>query len=116
MANEANRQINFRLPEEIAKRIEEEQLTDGKTLTEFAREQVIAASDRQALNGGATDTKELNLRGRLDELINEVIRIRMSLFFIAEYAQEGAFVPMDTLKHINEMAREQSPKTDYRTT
>jgi hypothetical protein len=86
MPNEANRQINFRLPEEIAKRIEEEQLTGGKTLTEFARETVIAASTRQGSIPDATDGKESNPSERLEQIYREVLRTRISIFLIAEHS------------------------------
>jgi hypothetical protein len=105
------RKITIRIPEEIAQKKEAQAKAMGKTLTEFACETLIAAW----VAPDATNANDLNLRGRLDELINQVIRIRMSLFGIAQYAQGGAFISKSWLESINAQCRELAPKTNYRT-
>jgi hypothetical protein len=139
------RQIKFRLAENAAVAIEEWAASEGKPLATFIaqiatdfikahlstgqleafeRGEIISMSKaiesqrevRRDTGGTAiADAKDLNLRGRLDELINEVIRIRMSLFGIAQYAQGGAFISKPWLESINAQCRELAPKTNYRT-
>jgi hypothetical protein len=108
--------ITIRVPDDLNEQLRvaaEQQKTNLSPLIVDILRQHFAVNGK-AISWPIADA-DLNLRGRLDELINEVIRIRMSLFGIAQYAQDGAFISKPWLESINAQCRELAPKTNYRT-
>jgi hypothetical protein len=105
--------VSLRLSDELSTELEKRAKSRGETIGVYIQGALKKLVENEAPSD--SNENELNLRGRLDELINEVIRIRMSIFGIAQHAQDGAFIPLATLEKINASARELSPKTDYRT-